>query len=62
MPWSAKPRKSSATTVERLGSTGESALRSGADEAVESTSLSVGVGLFAGLNDHTADHTLKLSC
>jgi hypothetical protein len=25
------------------------------------TSLSVGVGLFAGLNDDTADHTLKLS-
>jgi hypothetical protein len=30
-------------------------------EAAESTTLSVGLGLLAGLNDDTADHTLKLS-
>lgn len=41
-------------------SIGESALPSGAGEAA-STTLSVGVGLLAGLNDDTADHTLKLS-
>ena len=42
-------------------STGASALRSADGDAAESTTLSVGVGLFAGLNDDTADHTLKLS-
>jgi hypothetical protein len=64
-------------TVERLGSTGHPStaaellgdfnqhrlgpvLYYTSDESA-STSLSVGVGLLAGLNDDTADHTLKLS-
>jgi hypothetical protein len=64
-------------TVERLGSTGHPSdaaellgdfnqhrlgpvLYYNSDEA-SSTTLSVGVGLLAGLNDDTADHTLKLS-
>lgn len=42
-------------------STGASALRPADGEGAASTTLSVGVGLFAGLNDDTADHTLKLS-
>jgi hypothetical protein len=42
-------------------STGASALRPAGGEESASTTLSVGVGLLAGLNDDTADHTLKLS-
>ena len=42
-------------------STGASALRPADGEGATNTTLSVGVGLFAGLNDDTADHTLKLS-
>lgn len=42
-------------------STGTSALRPADREGAASMTLSVGVGLFAGLNDDTADHTLKLS-
>jgi hypothetical protein len=39
----------------------EFALGSGVGEDAASTTLSVGVGLLAGLNDDTADYTLKLS-
>jgi hypothetical protein len=42
-------------------STDDSALGFGAGEEAERTTLSVGVGLLAGLNDDTADTTLKLS-
>lgn len=42
-------------------SSAESAPSSSAGEGAASTTLSVGVGLLAGLNDDTADHTLKLS-
>ena len=36
-------------------------IRPGASEEAASTTLSVGFGMLAGLNDDTADHTLKLS-
>ena len=42
-------------------SSAQSALSPSADEEAASTTLSIGVGLLAGLNNDTADHTLKFS-
>jgi hypothetical protein len=45
----------------RLGSSGHGAAAAGDGEASEGSSVSVGLGLLAGLNENTPDATLKLS-